>query len=185
MELVFLGTAFLGILIATTTWNAPQMRHPQIAGSDAGVDSSLSGAELRTRHTLLVLALFLLSSGVVGYGLSRFAKAETFLVLPTAVAAGVLGASLAERLPVTQDDDPAPKSLAGTVGRLTLPIREGGQGEMVYSRGRRVRHVPAASHDGLPISKGEAVIVVSQDSDFVVVRRLDSLLQVVESAIGR
>ena len=105
--------------------------------------------------------------------------------MPTAVAAGVFSASWAKRLPAKREDEPLRRNLAGTVGRLTLPIREGGEGEMVVSKGRRVRHVPVTSQDGQPISKGEEVMVVAQHADLVFVRRLDPMLSVVESAIGR
>ncbi len=67
--------------------------------------------------------------------------------------------------------DPADYDMVGVLGRMTISIRPGGTGEVVYSQGG-TRHVAGArSEDGAPIPKGSEVIVTRYEKGLAYVRR--------------
>jgi hypothetical protein len=67
--------------------------------------------------------------------------------------------------------DPADYRVEGVLGRLTLPIRAGGTGELVYSQAGTRRAAGARSEDGQAIPKGAEVIVTRYEKGIAYVRR--------------
>ena len=55
--------------------------------------------------------------------------------------------------------DPADYDMVGVLGRLSIPIRPGGTGEMIYSQEGTRRVAGARSEDGVAIPKGAEVMV--------------------------
>lgn len=65
--------------------------------------------------------------------------------------------------------------MVGVLGRLSLPIRENGIGELIYSHGGTRHSCGARSADGRAIARGEEVIVTGYDRGIACVQRWDDL----------
>jgi hypothetical protein len=55
--------------------------------------------------------------------------------------------------------DPADFEMVGVLGKLSVPIREGGTGELIYSQMGTRRVCGARSDDGSALAKGAEVVV--------------------------
>jgi hypothetical protein len=122
------------------------------------------------------LAAFLAWFGGTGYLLVRFSSIWLFLALGIAIAAGVVGAGivflfLAKVLMRKDEDlDPADYEMIGVLGQLSLPIRKGGTGEIVFTQAG-TRHCAAArSEDGAEIPKGIEVVITGYEKGIAYVR---------------
>jgi hypothetical protein len=60
--------------------------------------------------------------------------------------------------------------MVGVLGRLSIPIREGGTGELIYSQGGTRRVTGARSEDGVAIPKGSEVMVTRYEKGIAYVR---------------
>src|SRR5262249_5689703 len=86
------------------------------------------------------IAAFLAWFGGTGYLLTRFSAVWVGLVLLVALGAGMVGGAiifffLAKVLVSDQQFlDPADFEMVGALGKLSVPIREGGTGELIYSQ---------------------------------------------------
>jgi len=127
------------------------------------------------------LTAFLAWFGGVGYLLTKFSGVWLWLVFLLAIVAGLLGAAivflfvvkvlLANEKPMDAADD----EMVGVFGHLTSAIREGGIGEMSFSRRGGRRSAAARSDDGTPIEKGADVVVMRYDKGIAYVRRWEDL----------
>jgi hypothetical protein len=66
--------------------------------------------------------------------------------------------------------DPADFEMVGVLGRLCVPIREGGTGELIYSQMGTRRVCGARSDDGSAIAKGTEVVVTRYEKGIAYVR---------------
>jgi len=66
--------------------------------------------------------------------------------------------------------DPADYEMVGVLGRTSLPIREGGTGEIIYSQAGTRRTCGARSDNGNPIDRGMEVVVTHYDKGIAYVR---------------
>jgi hypothetical protein len=210
LELVFLGCFGFGLMMSAFSFLSGALDF-----GDAGVDlegmemeggSSLSGTEVEgpglegggdldadaasiSTYNFSAIMAFIGTFGATGYTLTHFYGVAAMLSLPTAIAAGIGGASLINlflaRILVGRDRTLRPTAMVGTVGRLSLPIRLGGIGEFVYSDGGTIHSAGARSHDGRAIEKGTEVIVTRYEKGIAYVRHLDEVLPGVEQAVRR
>jgi len=67
--------------------------------------------------------------------------------------------------------DDADYRLDGMVGRVTIPIRKGGTGEMVFTQAGVRRVSGARSDNGTPIEKGAEVVIARYERGIAYVRR--------------
>jgi len=101
--------------------------------------------------------------------------------LGIAVASGVAGGGmvylfLSKVLTSTEENmDPADYEMVGVLGRTSIPIREGGTGEIVYSQAGTRRTCGARSEQGTAIAKGAEVVVTRYDKGIAYVRRWEEL----------
>jgi hypothetical protein len=66
--------------------------------------------------------------------------------------------------------DAADYDMVGVLGKLSIPIREGGTGELIYSQ-QGTRHVAGArSEAGVAIAKGTEVVVTRYEKGIAYVR---------------
>ena len=71
--------------------------------------------------------------------------------------------------------DPADFQMVGVLGRVSMPIRTGGTGEITFSQGR-TRRCSGARRDGDgEIGRGSEVIVTRYEKGIAYVRRWDEL----------
>jgi hypothetical protein len=66
--------------------------------------------------------------------------------------------------------DPADFEMVGVLGKLSVPIRVGGTGELIYSQAGTRRVCGARSENGEAISKGTEVVVTRYEKGIAYVR---------------
>jgi hypothetical protein len=126
------------------------------------------------------MTAFLAWFGGTGYLLERFYAGWFLVALAVAVLSGLGGAAivfwfLAKLAGGEQALDPADYDMVGVLGKLSIPIRLGGTGEMVFSQ-EGVRRVSGArSEDGTAIPKGAEVVVQRYEKGIAYVRRWEDM----------
>ena len=122
------------------------------------------------------IAAFLAWFGGTGYLLTRFSAFWVGLILLFAVIAGLAGGAiifffLAKVLMSDQEFlDPADFEMVGVLGKLSVPIREGGTGELIYSQMGTRRVCAARAEDGSAFAKGAEVVVTRYEKGIAYVR---------------
>ena len=129
------------------------------------------------------LLMFLVWFGGTGYLLTHYGHGWGFLGLLISLAAGLGGALIVfwvlTKVLVKPDEnlDPADYVMAGTLGRLTVGIREKGTGEIVYVQGGTRKSAAARSEDGRPMEKGAEVVITQYDKGIAYVRRWEEFAE--------
>jgi membrane protein implicated in regulation of membrane protease activity len=127
------------------------------------------------------IAAFLTWFGGTGYLLGQFSSLWVFLSLGIAGAAGFAGAGivflfLAKVLIRKEEDlDPADYDMVGVLGRLSIPIRKGGTGEIVFTQAGTRHCAGARSENGGEIPKGAEVVVTRYEKGIAYVQRWEDL----------
>jgi membrane protein implicated in regulation of membrane protease activity len=123
------------------------------------------------------IAAFLAWFGGTGYLLERYYHVWFVVALGAAIFSG-LGASaivflfLAKFLLQREAElDPADYDMVGVLGKLSIPIRAGGTGEMVYSQEGTRRVTGARSEEGEALPRNCEVMVTRYENGIAYVRR--------------
>ncbi|HTX38748.1 MAG TPA: NfeD family protein [Bryobacteraceae bacterium] len=175
--LVGFGLSALALLAGSAHLHLPHLHlehglhvpHPARAGACAR-GSGLSWFNFGT------IAAFLAWFGGTGYLLKHYYHVWFVLALGVATLSGIGAASvvfwfLAKVLMAREQAlDPADYDMVGVLGRLSIPIRAGGTGELVYSQEGTRRVSGARSEDGVPIPKGAEVMVTRYERGIAYVR---------------
>ena len=122
------------------------------------------------------VAAFLAWFGGTGYLLERYYSFWFVTALVLSILSGLAAASavfwflakvlLSREAPL----DPADYDMVGVLGRLNVPIRPGGTGELIYSQEGTRRVAGARSEDGAAIPKGAEVMVTRYEKGIAYVR---------------
>jgi membrane protein implicated in regulation of membrane protease activity len=142
--------------------------HPPAA--HAGHDAHVSP------FNLISLTAFLAWFGGTGYLLTRHSTIWFWTALGISLLSGTGGAAIIylflTRVLSSPDEvlDPADFEMVGVLGRLSMPIREGGTGELIYSQAGTRRVCGARVEDGSAIVKGTEVVVTRYDRGIAFVR---------------
>ena len=124
---------------------------------------------------------FLAWFGGVGYLLSSAGHLSEILVLGAAVVSGLAGGAIVfvflTRVLMRHERslDALDFDMVGVLGRVTVPIREGGTGEIVYSQGGTRRSAGARSDLSAGIARGVEVVVTRFERGIAFVRPWDEL----------
>jgi hypothetical protein len=171
--LVGLGLSALALLAGSVHLHLPHLHiHHGIHVGRGGV---MRGSELPW-FNFGTIAGFLAWFGGTGYLLQHIYGVWYVVALGVAVLSGLGGASLvfwfvAKVLMAREAAlDPADYNMTGVLGRLSLPIRAGGTGELVYSQEGTRRVAGARSEDGVAIPKGAEVMVTRCEKGIAYVR---------------
>ena len=122
------------------------------------------------------IAAFLAWFGGTGYLLQHYYGVWFALTLAVATVSGIGAASvvfwfLAKVLMSREHAlDPADYDMVGVLGKLSIPIRQGGTGELIYSQEGTRRVTAARSEDGAAIAKGSEVMVTRYEKGIAYVR---------------
>jgi hypothetical protein len=156
--------------------HAPGAHAP--AGHGAGADAG--GHPQHTAHVspfnFVTLTAFLAWFGGTGYLITRFSSVWFALGLLLAMGAGLVGAGIVflfmSRVLLSHEENmrAADYEMVGVLGRTSLPIREGGTGEIIYSQAGTRRTCGARSEDGGAIAKGVDVVVMRYDKGIAYVQ---------------
>ncbi len=148
---------------------------------DFGHAHADAGAGGLSPFNLGTLSAFLAWFGGTGYLLSRFYGVWFLAALLVAAVSGIGGAAMVfwfvAKVLVSREEnlDPADYDMIGVLGRLSIAIRQGGTGEMVFSQAG-TRHVAGARSDtGEAIPRGAEVVVTRYEKGIAYVRRWEDL----------
>ncbi len=131
-----------------------------------------AGSPLNFSTAMAFLAWF----GGAGYLLSGHSGLAQIGVLALSVVAGTLGAGLVfgflTRVLLRREAalDPADFEMVGVLGRVTVPIRSGGTGEITFSQGRTRRCSGARLEGSADVAKGAEVVVTRYEKGIAYVR---------------
>jgi hypothetical protein len=159
------------------------IHHPVHAGRGSAGSRCAPGTHggwLQHFLSLHTLAIFLAWMGGCGYLMMRHTRFGLVLVLSVSSMVGLGGgAALAFVLRFLHGREfamePADYDMVGVLGRISSPIRQGGTGEMIFSRdgGRKLAYV--RSETGSPIERDQEVVVTSYKGGIAYVRTWDAL----------
>jgi hypothetical protein len=122
------------------------------------------------------MAAFLAWFGGTGYLLTRFSAIWVGFGLMLSAVAGLVGGGIIflflSKFLLADEEylDPADFEMIGVLGKLSMPIREGGTGELIYSQMGTRRVCGARSDDGTSVAKGAEVVVTRYDRGIAYVR---------------
>jgi len=172
--LVGFGLSVLALLAGSVHLHLPHLDfHHGIHVPHAG--SGAHGAELPWLN-FGTIAAFLAWFGGVGYLLQHYYGVWFVVTLAVATVSGIGAASvvfwfLAKVLMAHEQAlDPVDYEMVGVLGKLSLPIRQGGTGELIYSQEGTRRVTAARSDDGAAIAKGSEVLVTRYEKGIAYVR---------------
>jgi len=158
--------------------------HAGTAGAQAGAPASGGGAKSGadvSPFNFITLTAFLAWFGGTGFLITRFAHVWFAMGLLMATGAGLVGGGVVfmflSRVLTSPEEnmDAADYEMAGVLGRTSLPIRESGTGEIIYSQAGTRRTCGARSEDGSAIEKGIEVVVTKYEKGIAYVRRWDEM----------
>jgi membrane protein implicated in regulation of membrane protease activity len=127
------------------------------------------------------LMAFLAWFGGMGYLLTGRGHLGELVVLGFSLLAGIAGSAVVfvfltkVLLKHEQFLESADFEMTGVLGRLTVGIREGGTGEIVYSQAGTRRSAGARSESGSSIARGSEVVVTKYEKGIAFVRPWEEL----------
>jgi membrane protein implicated in regulation of membrane protease activity len=145
------------------------------AAAQAGRPASVSP------FNFVTLTAFLAWFGGTGFLITRFSSIWFALGLLIAMAAGLFGAAIVflflSRVLISHEEnmDSADYEMVGLLGRTSMPIREQGTGEIIYSQAGTRRTCGARSETGSAIEKGTEIVVTRYDKGIAYVRLWDEM----------
>jgi membrane protein implicated in regulation of membrane protease activity len=152
--------------------------HAPVAHGGAG-----SGTGANTAHqspvsplNFVTLTAFLAWFGGTGFLITRYSSMWFALGLMIAMAAGIVGAAIVflflTRVLISHEEnmDAADYEMVGVLGRTSMPIRENGTGEIIYSQAGTRRTCGARSESGGAVGKGAEIIVTRYEKGIAYVR---------------
>lgn len=143
--------------------------HGPVAGAKIG------GAQI-SPFNLITLTAFLAWFGGTGFLLARHSTMWFFTALVVSLLSGTGGAAIIylflSRVLTAPDEelDSADFEMVGVLGKLSVRIREGGTGELIYSQAGTRRVCGARSEDGSAIPKSTEVVVTKYERGIAYVR---------------
>ena len=125
------------------------------------------------------LMAFLTWFGGTGYLLTQYSSLWFALGLLIASASGLVGAGaiflFLTRVILAHEANLEPESMIGVLGRLSVSIRQGGTGEIVYSQGGTRHTCAACAEEGTAICRGAEVVVTRYENGIAYVRRWEEM----------
>jgi membrane protein implicated in regulation of membrane protease activity len=149
--------------------------HSGAAGGHAGDQSPVSP------FNFVTLTAFLAWFGGTGFLITRFSSVWFALGLLIAMGAGLLGAAIVflflTRVLISREEnmDAADYEMVGVLGRISMPIRENGTGEIIYSQAGTRRTCGARSENGSAFEKGAEIMVSRYEKGIAYVKRWEEV----------
>ncbi|HET7107072.1 MAG TPA: NfeD family protein [Candidatus Acidoferrum sp.] len=150
---------------------------PFHGGHQVGHNSGLKGSAQLSWLNASTLLAFLAWFGGTGYLLTRHSRLVGLLILAVSTLAGLMaGWSVfrfmfklvsSEDLPMTNEE----RRIEGAIGTVSMPIREGGTGEIIFPIGGVRRCAGARAEDGKTIEKGAEVVIERYEKGIAYVKR--------------
>src|SRR5205823_11034399 len=147
----------------------------QIHAAHAAPAHGTTGSQV-TPFNLITLTAFLAWFGGTGYLLTWHSAIWFWAALGISLLSGTGAAAIIylflSRVLSSPDEalDPADYEMVGVLGRLSMPIREGGTGELIYSQAGTRRVCGARAENGSAIPKATEVVVTRYERGIAYVR---------------
>jgi hypothetical protein len=180
--LVGVTLSILSFLAGVTHLHLPVKLHVHFHAPHSDVASHGGGPHISWFNASTVLA-FLAWFGGVGYLMSRYSHVETFFVVAIATMAGMAAGWFVLRFLVKlvgPSDEPLHESdrrVIGSVGTVSMTIRENGTGEIIFPLGGGRRCSGARSEDGQSIEKGSEVVIERYEKGIAYVKRWEEFVK--------
>jgi len=152
-------------------WHLPF--HSGHHGSGAGLRGGGHISWFNASSMLAFLAWF----GGTGYLLTKFSSATTIFIVAFAILAGLAAGGLVFKFLAKlagPSDEPlleADRRVEGALAVVSMNIREGGTGEIIFPMGGARRCSGARSADGKAIEKGAEVVIEKYEKGIAYVKR--------------
>lgn len=149
--------------------------HPAASGAHTGNQPSVSP------FNFVTLTAFLAWFGGTGFLITRFSSLWFVMGLLIALLAGVFGAAIVffflTRVLISREEnmDAADYDMVGVLGRISMPIRENGTGEIIYSQAGTRRTCGARTEDGSALEKGVEIMVSRYQKGIAYVKRWEEI----------
>ena len=149
--------------------------HPVPAGVARGPVRAATDLSI-SPFTFVTFTAFLAWFGGTGYLLTRYSRVWFVMGLGIALISGLAGGGIVflflSKVLTSEEEnmDPADYEMVGVLGRTSIPIREGGTGEIIYSQAGTRRTCGARSEEGVAIVKGAEVVVTRYEKGIAYVR---------------
>jgi membrane protein implicated in regulation of membrane protease activity len=176
-------------------WHVPHLPHagghavgghaaPGHVGSAANGHAAAGGRGSQpamSPFNFITLTAFLAWFGGTGFLITRFSSIWFALGLVIAMAAGLVGASIVflflTRALISSEEnmDAADYDMVGVLGRISMPIRPNGTGEIIYSQAGTRRTCGARSEDGAALEKGAEIMVSRYEKGIAYVKRWEEV----------
>ena len=151
------------------------------AGGGNGAAAHAGRQAAVSPFNFITLTAFLAWFGGTGYLITRFSSLWFALGLLIAMAAGLFGAAVVflflTRVLISHEEnmDSADYEMVGVLGRVSMPVRENGTGEIIYSQAGTRRTCGARSENGSAIEKGAEVMVARYEKGIAYVKRWEEI----------
>jgi membrane protein implicated in regulation of membrane protease activity len=175
--LVGFALVTMSFLAGAVHIHLPFKMHVPFASGHHGGSVGVRGGGPISRFNALSALMFLAWFGGTGYLLTRHSHMVALLSLGISTVAGLLAAWVIFRFMVKlmQTTDTPMKSedyrIEGSVGTLSMPIRENGTGEIIFALAGARRCAGARTEDGKPIEKGAEVVIERYDKGIAYVKK--------------
>jgi membrane protein implicated in regulation of membrane protease activity len=155
--------------------------HSAAANGQAASNARTGQQPSVSPFNFITLTAFLAWFGGTGFLIARFSGIWYALGLLIAAAAGVAGAGIVflflTRVLISREEnmDSADYEMVGVLGRISMPIRENGTGEIIYSQAGTRRTCGARSDDGRALEKGAEIMVSRYEKGIAYVKRWEEV----------
>ena len=135
----------------------------------------------------VTLTAFIAWFGGTGFLITRFSSIWFALGLMISLGAGLFGAGLVflflTRVLISHEEnmDAADYEMVGVLGRISMPIRENGTGEIIYSQAGTRRTCGARSENGSAIEKGAEIVVTRYEKGIAYVQLWEEMNEELEA----
>jgi hypothetical protein len=183
-----LAVSLFSFLAGSLRWHV-HLPHGQLSahvphgGAGAHATTSSHGGATAQAHVghlspfnFVSFTAFLAWFGGTGYLLTRYSSLWVVAAIAISSVVGLVGATILflflGRVLMSREEnlDPADYEMVGVLGRTSVPIREGGTGEIIYSQAGTRRTCGARSELGIAIPKSNEVIVTRYEKGIAYVR---------------
>jgi membrane protein implicated in regulation of membrane protease activity len=157
------------------------MPHGPVVNGHVGNGGAKGGGVEVSPFNFITLTAFMAWFGGTGFLISRYSSVWFALGLLLSTIAGLIGAAIVflflTKVLISPEEnmDAADYEMVGVLGRTSLPIREGGTGEIIYSQAGTRRTCGARSEDGNAIEKGTEIVVTRYHKGIAYVRRWEEM----------
>ena len=171
--LVGFGMSVLSLLAGSVHLHLP---HIHLHGGVHVAHSHGGGSNGPSWFNMGTIAAFLAWFGGTGYLLQHYYAVWFVVTLGVATISGIGGSAvvfwfLAKVLMARETElDDADYDMVGVLGKLSIGIRLGGTGELIYTQQGTRRVAGARSEDGQPIARGSEVMVTRYEKGIAYVR---------------